>query len=44
MPRKINSRKIKIETRKLVNLNQIHDELYVFKKRVIRYKTGTTVL
>lgn len=31
LPRKITSRKIKIETRKLVNINQLNNELYVFK-------------
>lgn len=31
LPRKITSRKIKIETRKLVNINQLNNELYIFK-------------
>lgn len=31
LPRKITSRKIKIETRKLVNISQLKNELYVFK-------------
>ena len=31
LPRKITSRKIKIETRKLVNINQLNNELYVLK-------------
>lgn len=31
LPRKITSRKIKIETRKLVNINQLNNELNVFK-------------
>lgn len=29
LPRKITSRKIKIETRKLVNINQLNNELYI---------------
>ncbi|MBM6936808.1 hypothetical protein [Enterococcus cecorum] len=31
LPRKITSRKIKIETRKLVNIDQLNNELYVLK-------------
>lgn len=31
LPRKITSRKIKIETRKLVNINQLNNKLYIFK-------------